>query len=280
VRERPLLVAALYLAAANLGALILLPAYAEDPGWYRYTLFLAPLLVYARAAAIDRLPSALGWAGAIGFALLSAHGYSIAVPGWAHSHDDLRPALVRHLEQRSIRHVLTNWTLAAPIQFFSNGRIVCQEDAHERLPESSTEVLLASDAWTVAARPPVAVRTQAESSIESAFEIRPRPPRPGATLFPAYEELDLDRTLFAHLEPWPLLPPGSWKRDWRGWPYRRPLGRFDAIIWLPNRFADLEQRAHAQAAIERLQERGEFATVAHAGEPQILRRSNVSALNR
>jgi hypothetical protein len=93
-----------------------------------------------------------------------------------------------------------------------------------------------------------------------------------------FQTLEPARTLFPHYEPFPLLDLEEYDRDWRGWPYRRPLEIFEAIIWQPR----LAPRtgvsvSRIDAAIEERIEAGEFVPAAEWNGFLILARAKAVA---
>lgn len=274
LRRSPVVVVVSWLALANVGAAILARAHETDPYWHRYLICLTPFMVYGMAWALRRMPQRWAWTGAALLALLSLYSYRDAHPGWESPADPYRTPLVAELERTGADRVLTEWSLAYFVSFVSGERIVCSSYAPPRFPEDNALVDFAPEAWHCAVRSlrqrvaPGGVAPDEKNAV-----IRRRESDPSPELAAAFASLPLRRTLFAHYEPWPLLAPSAYRRDWRGWPYRRPLSRFDAIVWQPQRaMAPPVAPASVDAILRGLVDRGEFEVVAEGSGQRILRR--------
>lgn len=277
-RDHPVLGLALCLGAGTLAVLVVSPVCLSDEGWHRYTICLCLLLAYAPAFWLSRLPRLLGWPVLgllVGSTLLS---YREAEPGWVFPHDQHRVALVETLEERGIRRVISSWRHAYFIQFLSYDVILCASRDPLRYPEITATVDFAAEAWHVRGRqvPLEKLPSRTRSPIEDEFLIRQRTVDPPPEVTAEFARLDPQRTLFAHLEPWPLLAESEYGRDWRGWPYRRPLTRFTAIVWQPQHSGGLSvSRDRVVEQLEALVSDGEFEITAQWREQMILRRTGL-----
>ncbi len=276
LRERPALVLSLWLAAANLGAFLVSPQYFQDPSPSRYAVCMTPFMVYSVALALTRLPKGPAWGILALLSLLTLQSYREAHPGWEFPADAHRKELATHLEKQGVRHVLADWSLAYFLRFTSAERILCAAFTPPRDPQVNAAVDFAPAAWHCTSRRAARDLTPAggEDSIEEWFSIRPRAVNPPLEVSQAFAALDPQRTLWAHYEPWPVLRPEDYRRDWRGWPYRRPLAMFDAIVWQPERApTDAALRGRIADRVTGLVTGGEFATVADWSGQLILRRA-------
>jgi hypothetical protein len=207
------------------------------------------------------------------FLVLASVGTSgTAISGWETPHAGWRAALVEKLESQGIRRVESDWQLAYVLRFLSGGRILASSRTPVRFPEVNAAVSFAPAASSVAIRPEGPGGEDVDA-VDSAFLIQPRAVNPPPETAGAFARLDPYRTLYAADEPFPLLAPSEFRRDWKGWPYRRPLNRFDAVIWDPR--PDGLGGAAAARIEKRLQElvaSGEFAVAAEWSGRTILTR--------
>lgn len=281
--RHPFVVLSLYLAVANALAYVALPWAAEDAARYRYALFLSPLLIAAPLHALAHFPRRLAAAGLVVLVGLSLAAYARAVPGWHFPQERQREALVRHLEAEGIERVITDWNLAYFIMQRTDGRILCSSATPVRYPEINLAVALSPRACFAGLLPAEGAPPQAgeATAVAGAFLVRPRLQSPPEELSAAFAEIDPSRMLVADFEPWPLLPRGSFPRDWRGWPFARPLDRFEAIVWRPaSASLDSARRGQVARALEELCARGAFRLVASGAGVEIYRREGAAAQAR
>ncbi len=280
----PAFTVTLWLAAGTLGALLVSPQYLADEQWFRYTLGLAPAIVVASAwGALSLSPRASAVAAA-GLALLSWNAAARAVPAWPYPWSALRPALARELAGSGRNRIETDWELAYVLRFLSRDSLLCACETPPRFPEVNARVDFSSQVWTVQSAPPPGPDRgggsgtpevpagRAARSLAEAFSIFPRSDSTPPEVVREFAALDLSRTLFAWTEPFPLLEPGEFRRDWRGWPYRRSLREFSAIVWDPGEGADPGKAAILQSRLDALVSRKEFVVTAQWNGRRILRR--------
>jgi hypothetical protein len=280
VKSSPAFTTTLWLALASTGALLACPTCLSDSQWFRYALGVAPFLLVSRAWILSRVRPALAWAGTALLVVLTVMSYQDAISCWHVQFGRSRHALATHLEERGIHHIITDWGLGYFIRFVSGDRVLASCDTPRRFPAVETSVELAEEVWWVDyIREPTLSSMAADSSeaLETKFRLRRRrrtlPESSRSTL----GSLDTRRTLFAHYEPFPLVTTGEWERDWRGWPYRRSLALFDAVVWWRQAYgAKLSDRLPRQEAVEaalrNLVDNGEFYIAAEWHANQILRR--------
>lgn len=273
-RESPAFTISLWLAAATVGALLFSPEYFEDPQWFRYTLGITPLFVVSAAHTLARLPSPWPVPAAVLVALLALNVYRDAISAWEFPFQRERLALVQTLEARGITRVATTWDLAYVIRFLSEDRILTSSKTPPRYPAVNAQVAFSPQAWVVRSNEAEATEASDAVPVDRAFQISQRRFTPSDALRDAFAGLDPSTTLFAHYEPYPLLPDGSFPTDWRGWPYRRPLDRFDAIVWQPKQVSnpDLDWQ-RVDAALRELEASGAFTLEAAGRGQRILRRA-------
>jgi hypothetical protein len=272
----PALTVTAWIAAANVGALLLSPDYFGDGQWFRYTLAVAPFLVviFALALTYSRPRLAIPLAGLM--IVASAAASWTATPGWVMPHAEDRSALVEELERRGIRRVETDWQLAYALRFFSGGRILASSRTPVRFSEVNAAVDFAPEAYYVRVKPAerLAPDDTSTNSAGSAFRIRPRVINPPPEVADAFARLDPFRTLYAADEPFPLLDQHEVRRDWKGWPYRRPLSCFDAVLWdpRPDAFQKIEA-ARIEQSLQQLVASGQFEVAAEWSGRRILTRA-------
>ena len=114
-------------------------------------------------------------------------------------------------------------------------------------------------------------------TVEELYDIMLRKRRPPSKNFlTKLAMLDSRTTLLPHFEPYPLLPAGAWKRDWRGWPPQRPLKMFTAILWRPRLWRQESPPVEAMSRrIEELVRSGSYRVVARYRDELILRRTGL-----
>jgi hypothetical protein len=267
-KRRPALTVTLWLALGTAAALLFSAEYCDDPQWFRYTIGLAPFFALSASLALERLSGRRWWGAAMGLALLSGCVSLSAVPAWELPQATERPALVAQLLQRGAGRVETDWTLAYALRFLSRDRILASSRTPPRFPEINARVDLAPAAWVV-----LPATGGSKPAPGTPFFIAPRKENPPPEVGAALERLDLARTLFPHFEPFPLLQPGQFRRDWRGWPYRRPLKDFRAIVWESDAAAESPiAPGLIEQALDRLEAEGEFRTTVRWAGGRILER--------
>jgi hypothetical protein len=277
VNSSPAFTATLWLALASTGALLACPTCLGDSQWFRYTLGVAPFLLVTRAWVLSRVNRVLAWSATGVLVVLTLISYQHATACWDVIHGRSRHALAIHLEERGIRHIITTWGLGYFIRFVTEDRILASCDTPRRFPAVETSVELAEEAWFIDyIREPRLFPAAADSfsALEAEFQFRKRRRVPPESLTTALDSLDPHRTLYAHYEPFPLVRPGAWDRDWRGWPYQRPLMMFDAIVWQPRAYGvQLLDEETVEAALDHLVATREFYIAAEWNENRIYLRT-------
>ena len=271
----PLAATVLSLALANAAALLLQPGYFEDVQWFRYTLFIAPALVVARAgmlALLGRWPRILLHGALLALTWMT---YAHCQPGWHIPHRERDVDLVARLIDQDIGYVQTDWTLASPIRFWSRGRILAVGDTPDRYPFDRLLISYHPESHNVRRLIRSPALPAADIDVSNLYEIalrRRRPPPPG--FLNEILRLEPHTTLIPHYEPFPLLEPGQWECDWRGWPPQRPLRLFEAIVWRPRLathvgvdWGALERR------IESLVASGTFVEIGRWRDDRVFRRA-------
>jgi hypothetical protein len=196
-----------------------------------------------------------------------------ASSGWEVLHGTERDQLIAHLRREGNDRVSTGWTLSYFIRFMTDDRVLCSSYEPPRYPDLNARVDFAESAVILAERP--RHDDGVATTQPPGFRIRPAPNQTPREVADAFSRLDLDRTLFPHFEPFPLLEKDDWDRDWRGWPYQRPLKEFTAIVWEPDRISGSHVDAGViERALTRLEASGEFVAVADWKERKILLRSS------
>jgi len=289
-----------WLAAGNLGAFLATPAFREDPQWFRYTLPATPFLALAAARGLAALPRRASFPAAGVLAAIGAWAALQAPSGWDYPQARLRPALARALRAEGVREVISDWQLAYFLRFVTRDAILASSCSPPRFPEVNARVHASPAAWFAYGRGAWEPRTEPRGSatggdgapgrasagatqragapadawadLREAFVAQPRGGTMDVRPARALAGLDPRRTLYVRFEPFPLLRDGEFRRDWRGWPYRRPLESFTAVVWdpaCPALVADslLKRRLHE------LQESGRFATAASGPAGTVLVRT-------
>ncbi len=274
---RPLEVTVLCLALGNLAVLLLGPIYQDDRQWFRYTLYLAPAILVARARALSLLPKALGIGLHVLVIALTLVSYGYASPAWKTAHTGRDAELVELLQEKEIEVVLTSWKLAYTLRFLSQDQILASSGTPPRYFVADMIARFHPQCHRVRRL----AFNDTEHSIKGAdlgelydISLLQRPAQP-PEIIEQLDRLDPIKTLVVHLEPYPLLPPGGWPQNWRGWPPQRPLDMFETIVWCP-RFVDRPSIDWDTIAerIERLTEEGTFIEVARVRTNVILRRAS------
>jgi len=270
--RRPALVVTLWLALLNFLLLFASPDYLRDPQWFRYTLGIACFLAVGAATALAALPLPVALAGGVLLGALSTGATLQAREGWA---GPPRPkALAQRLIDMQATHVQTDWDYAFTVGFLSGGQVLCSSPTPPRLPAVNASVDFAPRVWTIRRTGSSGQEARTED-VDRLYRIEAHPGAP-PEVSAAFARLDLESTLFAHFEPFPLLE--DYERDWRGWPYRRPLSRFDSIVWEADRAAGMRAPLErVEEALGRLQETGEFIVAARWQERSILVRARSSS---
>ncbi len=238
----PGLALAAYLGAGGLAVLLVTPEFRNDPQWFRYTLPLTPFLVLSAARGLGVWPARHVAPIAVCLAILGAITALSATAAWVLPQASLRPLLARELLAQGHREVISDWELAYFLRLHTRDEILAASYTPPRFPDVNARVSASPEALIVLARrdwrPPgsadaVAGGRADASELAAAFQQSARPDPPDPRLRAALAALDPRRTLYARFEPFPLLRPVDFERDWRGWPPRRPLERFEAIVWDP-----------------------------------------------
>jgi len=231
-----------WLAAGSTAVLLVTPEFLEDPQWFRYTLPLTPFLVLAAARGVSTWPGRIRRPSAWGIALLGAVAALSATPAWVLPQAALRPALVRGLRAEGRHEVIAGWELAYYVRLMTQDEILASSYTPPRFPEVNARVNATPEAWIVQPRAGWRPRASSESQarggtdpadLAEAFLQGARLDPADPAIRVALDALDSRRTLYARFEPFPLLQPADFAHDWRGWPYRRPLEDFTAIVWDP-----------------------------------------------
>lgn len=283
IAARPLEVTVLCLALGNVVVLLLGPIHLSDKQWFRYTLYLAPAILVARARVLSHLPRVLGFClhGLVVALTLVSYGY--AKPAWEIDHKERDVELVDYLQEKKIPVVLTSWHLAYPLRFLSHDQLVASSGTPPRYPVADVIARFHPQCHSIRRLAFDGSENAVKAAdLEELYEIsllQRMPPPP--EIIEQLTGLDPIKTLVPHAEPYPLLPPRSWPRDWHGWPPQRPLKMFEAIVWCPS-LADRSGINWETVArrIEQLIDSGAFVEVARVRSSVILKRAPVGASAR
>lgn len=273
LRCSPALTCSSYLALATVTALLASPDSWEDPQWFRYTLGITPFFVVATATGLTKLSPRPRAIGVIVLLVLNAWASAAAIPAWRYPLRAGIADLLRDLDRQGLVRVETDWELAYTLRYFSRDRILASCGTPVRFPWVNATVALADRSARVRPGPSSSPDSEMHGSTRHSFLIQPIDSVSPEAVRSAFARLDPRRTLFARSEPWPLLLPGEFPTDWRGWPYRRPMSAFNAIVIDSSTELPIGvDKGEWRRALKRLEASGRFQTTSDRDRWRFLER--------